>query len=185
MSFNTALSQLIAINRTWYSAYILKSLQCKASSKNLYKHVHSPSKHALYSHSLQGQSGIRFDFLLDTGVIRVFHCSVLVEDTCRTPPTSTVVALLSNNIQGKTYISINPEVFIDTVLVLISHRNGTALNATKQAPVVVNLKDDNGDAVSMVALSWDNTAYPTPSIFTPFHWFTVFPHHMRPTTTMT
>ena len=109
---------------------------------------------------------MRFAFLFDTRVMCVFHCPVLVEDTREMPPTPTVVALLGDSIQGKTYISINPAVFTSTVLILMSQRNGTALNMTKPAPAVIDFKDDQGDAVTKVALSWTNTAYPdTPNIY--------------------
>ena len=165
MSFNTVLSQLIAISRAWYSDFTLKSVPFKTASKAPYRYVYSSSNYALYSQNLQGRMGMRFALLFDTGVMCVFHCPVLVEDTRETPPTPTVVVLLGNIIQGKTYISINPALFTCTVLVLMTKRRGTALSATKQAPVVGDLNDDQGDAVTMLVLSWANTAYPdTPNI---------------------
>ena len=42
----------------------------------------------------------------------------------------------------------------------MSQRNGTILSATKQSPVVVDLKDDEGDKVKMEALTWANRVYP-------------------------
>ena len=74
---------------------------------------------------------MRFTILLESGVLRVFHCPVLVEDTRETPPTSTVVALLGDSVQGSTYVSIDPSVFTKTALVLMSQRNGTVLSVTK------------------------------------------------------
>ena len=120
MLFNTALSRLIAMDRTRYLAFTLKSVPYEAASKAPYKHAHTPSDFALYSQKQQGRSGMRFAILLEIGVLRVFHCPVLVEDTCETPPTPTVVALLSDNIHGSTYISIDSAVFTSTALVLMS-----------------------------------------------------------------
>ena len=108
---------------------------------------------------------MRFAILLKLGVLRVFHCPVLVEDTRETSLTPTVVTLLDDSIQGSPYISIDPVVFTSTALVLISQRNGTTLSVTKQSPVVVDLKDDEGDKVKMEALNWANKVYPdTPNI---------------------
>ena len=102
---------------------------------------------------------MRFAILTRPGVLRVFHCPVLVEDDRENQPAPTVVALLGDNIQGGTYIAIDPSVFTNTALVLMSHSNGTTLGATKQPTAVTDLTDDNGDKVKMAALSWTG-AYP-------------------------
>ena len=60
---------------------------------------------------------MRFAILLESGVLRVFHCPVLVEDTRKNSPTPTVVARLVDSVQGSTYISIKPSVFTKTALV--------------------------------------------------------------------
>ena len=96
---------------------------------------------------------MRFAILTRPGVLRVFHCPVLVEDDRENQPAPTVVALLGDNIQGGTYIAIDPSVFTNTALVLMSHSNGTTLGATKQPTAVTDLTDDNGDKVKMAALS--------------------------------
>ena len=117
MLFNTALSRLIAIDRNKYSAFNLKSTPCEAAAKAPYKHAHMTSDFALYSQKQQGRSGMRFAILLESGVLCVFTCPVLVEDTREDPPTPMVVARLGDSVQGSTYISIDPSVFTKTALV--------------------------------------------------------------------
>ena len=164
MLFNVALSRLIAIGRNTYSAFTLPSKQCEAAAKAPYKHAHMPPDFGLYSQKQQGLSGMRFAILTESGVLRVFHCPVLVEDARENPPVPTVVALLGDNIQGSTYIAIDPSVFTKTALVLMSQRNGTILSATKQPTVVTDLTDDNGDEVKMAAFPWTGTYPDSPNI---------------------
>ena len=112
------------------------------------------SNFVLYSQQQQGRSGMRFAILLESGVLRVFNCPVLVEDTRENLPTPMVVARLGDSGQGSTYIAIDQSVFTKTALVLMSQRNGTVFSATKQSTVVVNRKDEAGDKVKREALYW-------------------------------
>ena len=106
-----------------------------------------------------------FAFLLESRVLCVFHCPLLIEDTHEASPTPTEVAPLGDSIQGSTYISINLAVIASTALVLMSQRKGVTLSATKQSPAVVDLVDDQGDKVKMKALNQAYKVYPdTPNI---------------------
>ena len=166
MVFNISLSQMIGVGRTVYSAFTVKSKTCKAAADNHYKHAYSPSEYAMYAQNLYGRSGMRFAVILDTGVMRVFHSPVLVEDERDSPPTAMIVALLGDNILGQTYVAITPAAFTETALVLMSQYNGTVLNATKHGPAVIDLVDNNGAKVTMKGVHWDNETYPdTPNIY--------------------
>ena len=166
MVFNIALRKLIGIGRTVYSTFTIKSKMSEAAANNHYKHAYLPSEYAMYAQNLYGRSGMRFAVILDTGVMRVFHSPVLVEDARESPPTAMIVALLGDNIQGQTYVAITPATFTETALVLMSQINGNILNATKHAPAVINLVDDNGAKVTMKGVHWDNESYPdTPNIY--------------------
>ena len=127
---------------------------------------------------------MRFAILLESGVLRVFNCLVLVEVTRDNLPTPTVVARLGDSVQGSTYIAIDPSVFTKTALVLMSQRNGTILGATKQSTVVVGLRGDTGDKVKMEDLKWTGVYPDNPNInvFPLTHGIPLRP--MRPTTTM-
>ena len=151
MLFNVALSRLIAIGHIMYLDFTLKSPPCEAAARAPYKHAHVPSDFTLYSNKQQGRSGMRFAILLKSGLLRVFICPVLVEDT-REPPTLMVVARLGDSVQGGTFITLDRSVFTKTALVLVSHRNDTSLGATKQATTVVDLLNDVGDKVKSDAL---------------------------------
>ena len=164
MLFNVALSQLIAIGRTMYSDFTLKSPTCEAAAKAPYKHAHISSDFTLYSNKQQGRSGMRFAILLESGLLRIFTCPVLIEDTREEPPTPMVVARLGDSVQGGTYIELDPSVFTKTALVLVSHRNGTSLGVTKQATTVVDLVDDVGDKVKLDALHWTGSYPDSPNI---------------------
>ena len=106
MVFNIALSKMIGIGRTVYSAFTVKTKMSEAAANNHYKHAHLPSEYAMYAQNLYGHSGMRFAVVIKTGVMRVFHSPVLVEDARESPPTAMIVALLADNIQGQTYVAI-------------------------------------------------------------------------------
>ena len=97
--------------------------------------------------------------ILDTGIIRVFHSPVLIEDQSETPPVPIIVALLGDNIQGQTFITMSPSVFKQVALVLAASSTGTRLHATKTGPAVTDLFDDTATQVNLAGLNWPNTAY--------------------------
>ena len=130
MLFNVALSRLIAIGCTVYLDFTLKSPSCEAAAKAPYKTAHVPLDFTLYSHKQQGRSGMHFAILLESGLLRVFTCPVLVEDTREEPPTPMVVAHLGDSVQDGTYIALDPSVFTKTALILVSHCNGISLGTT-------------------------------------------------------
>ena len=104
--------------------------------------------------------------ILDTGIIRVFHSPVLIEDRSETPPVSIIVALLGDNIQGKTFITMSPSVFQQVALVLAASSTGTCLHATKTGPAVTDLFDNTPAQVTLAGLQWQDNAYPgTPDMY--------------------
>ena len=111
MSLNSASAKLIDIGRTSFSSFTLKSPGCEAAATNPYRHAHAPVDHPLNMQQLQAKPGMRFWMILDTGIIRVFHSPVLIEDQSETPPVPIIVALLGDDIQGKTFITMSPLVF--------------------------------------------------------------------------
>ena len=164
MLFNVALGKLIAIGRTMYSAFNLKSPSCEAAANAPYKHAHVPADFTLYSNKQQGRSGMRFAILLDSGLLRVFTCPVLVEDARENPPLPTVVARLGDSVQGGTYIALDPALFTKTALVLVSQRNGAKLGTTKQVTTVLDLVDEDNTKVKLDALEWTGSYPDSPNI---------------------
>ena len=125
MSFNSASSKLIRIGCTKFSFFILKSPECKTAVTHPYCHTHVQADHPPYMQQLQGMAGMRFWMVQDIGRICVFHSPVLIEDQNETPPVPIVVALLGDNIQGQTFITMSPSVFKQVVLVLVAGSTGT------------------------------------------------------------
>ena len=166
MSFNSASSKLIGIGRTKFSDFTLKSPGCEKASTCPYRHAHVPADHPLYMQQLQGMAGMRFWMVQDTGLICVFHSPVLIEDQTETPPVPIVVALLGDNIQGQTFITMSPLVFKQVVLVLAAGSTDTHLGATKTGPAATDLLDDTSTPVNLAVLQWTNTTYTgTPDIY--------------------
>ena len=166
MSLNSASAKLIDIGRTSFSSFTLKSPGCEAAATNPYRHAHAPVDHPLYMQQLQAKPGMRFWMILDTGIIRVFHSPVLIEDQSETPPVPIIVALLGDDIQGKTFITMSPLVFQQVALVLAASSTGTSLHATKTGPAVTDLFDDTPVQATLAKLHWQDNTYPgTPDMY--------------------
>ena len=91
--------------------------------------------------------------VLDTGIIRVFHSPVLIEDLSGTLPVLVIVVLLSDNIQGQIFITTSSLVFKHVTLVLLESSAGTRLDATKTCLVVTHLFDDTSAHVNLAGLN--------------------------------
>ena len=94
MSLNSASGKLIGIGRTSFSSFTLKSPGGEVAATTPYRHAHVPADHPSYIQQLQAKPGMRFWMILDTGIIRVFHCPVLIEDLIDPSPPPPFPSLL-------------------------------------------------------------------------------------------
>ena len=119
MSLPTFQSKLLAQGITTFSSFTTKSPSVEAIAHKPYMFTHVPSTFSMYQTQLQGKMGMRYIIFLKNGTFRVFHSPVLVEDIEVDPPVPTLVALLGDNIQGQTYISLDLALFNQFSLVLM------------------------------------------------------------------
>ena len=165
MSLSTSQSKLLAKGITSFSSFTTKSPSAEAIAQKPYMFTHVPTTFSMYQTQLQGKMGMRYIIFLKNGTFRVFHSPVLVEDTEEDPPVPTLVAILGDNIQSQTYISLDPALFNQFSLVLMSTRSSLELKMTKSPVAITDLLDDSDVKVELTTIQWPNVSYPgTPDI---------------------